>query len=399
MHVNRRSFLSATVSIAILAGICGPTLASDKEPIRVGVPTALTGPYAELGEQGRRAVQFAVDQANENGGVDGRKVEVQFLDTQAKPELARQQAEKLALSGYNLLLGTVTTGEGLAIASMLERWDALYISTFNKANTVTGSQCTARMFRANHADASDTAAAKVWLQERSERKWVVMGSDTAWGRDSGASFKNSIGELGGEVVAESYAALGTNDFAPYIQKFADSNAEGLWVALTGRDAINFAQQAAQFGLLKKLTVAGISFVTDSSVITLGDLSEGIWSTINYSSTIDTPENKEFVAAWGKKHPGTWPSTFEGETYIGMQVLFQAIEKAGSVAPTDLAAALSGGSFDVLTGKMTMRAEDHQLVVPNYFGRVQEYEGALRPVITLAVPPELSTIAPDGSCKL
>src|SRR3546814_4184625 len=85
-----------------------------------------------------------------------------------------------------------------------------------------------------------------------------------------------------QVVTEGYAALGTNDFAPYIQQFASSGAEGIWVALAGRDAINFAQQAAQFGLLKKLNVAGVSFVTDNTVATLGEVSRGIWSIINRS---------------------------------------------------------------------------------------------------------------------
>src|SRR3546814_11788293 len=80
-----------------------------------------------------------------------------------------------------------------------------------------------------------------------------------------------------QVVTEGYAALGTNDFAPYIQQFASSGAEGIWVALAGRDAINFAQQAAQFGLLKKLNVAGVSFVTDNTVATLGEVSRGIRS--------------------------------------------------------------------------------------------------------------------------
>ena len=73
------------------------------------------------------------------------------------------------------------------------------------------------------------------------------------------------------------------------------------MVLAGRDAINFAQQARQFGLTDEITVAGVSFTTDGTVKTLGDAAKGVFGIINYSSTLDTPENKAFVAAWTAKY--------------------------------------------------------------------------------------------------
>ena len=81
--------------------------------------------------------------------------------------------------------------------------------------------------------------------------------------------------------------------------------------------------------------------------------------------------------------GAEPTNFEGETYIGMQVIFQAVEgqqrQAGRVAK-----ALSGHEFDTILGKVTIRAEDHQLLKPNYFGVVEDVGGTLRPVIKTTV---------------
>ena len=51
------------------------------------------------------------------------------------------------------------------------------------------------------------------------------------------------------TVNEIYAPFGSNDYAPFIQQIKSSGAEGLWVALAGRDAINFATQAHDFGIL------------------------------------------------------------------------------------------------------------------------------------------------------
>lgn len=388
---------NALALVAIGTAMTGAAMA--KDPLKIGVPTALTGTYAQLGDEAKRAVELAVEEANAAGGVDGREVQVRFLDTEAKPDLARQQAEKLALEGFSILTAAIASGEALAIGPMLQRWNAMYVSTINKANDITGKQCQARMFRVNRPDNSDAAVVQPWLATRPEEKWAIVAADIAWGRNSGESFRKAAAATGKTVVSENYPAFGSNDYAAQIQKVVDSGATGMWVALAGRDAITFARQAKQFGLFDKVTTGGTSFTTDGTVKVLGDTVKGIHTLINYSSTLDTPENKKFVAAWAKKYPGTGPTNFEGETYLGMQVIFQAVQKAGSVKPADVSKAMAGGTFETILGKQLMRKEDHQLVGPNFFGVVEAVDGVLRPVVKMTVEAKLATPAPDGSCKL
>lgn len=395
--MSLRKRISGLVVLTLAAAAASSALA--QQTIKIGVPTSLSGTWADLGNQVKRAVQFAVDEANRSGGVIGRKVEVEYLDSEGKPEVARRQSEKLALQGYKILTGLIASGEGLAIAPMVERWDAMYVSTINKTDKLTGDSCQPRVFRVNRPDRADAATVRPWLATRKEDKWAVMANDIAWGRNSGESFGAAAKALGKQIVVENYAPAGANDFAPYIQKIKDSGANGVWVALAGRDALNFANQAKQFGLLEKVTTAGVSFVTDNTVATLGDVSKGIYGIVNYSATLDTPENKRFVDAWRKAYPGTEPSNFEGETYVGMQVIFQAIRKANSDSPAALSKVMPGMEFDTILGKLRIRKEDHQLEGPNFFGVVAEQGGKLRPVIQNVVPPAQALPAPDGSCKM
>lgn len=394
---KRAKFLGLS-AVAVSAVLTTSAWAA-KEPLKIGVPTSLTGPYSQLGEEVKRAVEFATNEANAAGGVDGRKVEVRFLDTEAKPDLARQQAEKLALEGYNIMTATIASSEVLAIGPMLGRWNALYVATVTKANDITGKQCQARLFRVNRPDYSDAAVIQPWLATRSEAKWAIVAADYAWGRNSGESFRNAAAATGKTVVSENYPPLGSNDYAAFIQKVLDSGAQGMWVALAGRDAITFARQAKQFGLLDKVTTAGISFTTDGTVKVLGDIVKGVNTIINYSSTLDTPANRKFVADWAKAYPGDAPTNFGGETYIGMQVIFQAVKKAGSVKPADVAKAMAGGTFETILGTQLMRSEDHQLIGPNFFGIVEAANGTLKPVIKMTVPAQTATPGPDSSCKL
>src|SRR5574337_1111699 len=366
MIESRRAAVLGLCAAALSLSFASPAWAAG-EALKIGVPTSLTGPYAQLGEEVRRAVEFAVAEVNAGGGVDGRKVEVRFLDTEAKPDLAR--------------------------------WNALYVATVTKGNDITGKQCQERLFRVNRPDYSDAAVIQPWLATRSEAKWAIVAADYAWGRNSGESFRKAAAATGKTVVSENYPALGSNDYAAFIQKVLDSGAQGMWVALAGRDAITFARQAKQFGLLDKVTTAGISFTTDGTVKVLGDIVKGVSTVINYSATLDTPANRKFVADWAKAYPGDSPTNFGGETYIGMQVIFQAVKKAGSVKPADVAKAMAGSTFETILGSQLMRKDDHQLVGPNFFGVVEEAGGKLRPVIKMTVPAQVATPGPDESCKL
>jgi branched-chain amino acid transport system substrate-binding protein len=392
--INRRTLLAAAGGMAASLAI-----AQEKEPLRIGVPTALSGPYAVLAPEVRRSIEFAVAEAMARGGPDGRKIELRFLDSELKPDVARRQAEKLALDGFRILTGTITSGEILALSPMLERWDALLVSTFAKNTRITGDTCSPRLFRVNQADPQDLAVIKPWLATRKEKKWAILCSDMAWGREIGKSFKEAAIADGRQITAENYPALGTNDFAPFIQQIKGGAPEAMFVAMTGRDSINLLTQAKQFGLSDNLLIAGVSINLDSNLRAVGAIAKGIWGNMNYSPSIDTPENKRFVEAWRKHYNGDDPTDLEGENYVGMQVIIQSVDRAKSVKPADLAKIMHGGTFDTVFGKATIRAEDHQMLLPNYFGEVRERGGKMRNTVVFTLPADKANPPADLACKL
>jgi branched-chain amino acid transport system substrate-binding protein len=76
-----------------------------------------------------------------------------------------------------------------------------------------------------------------------------------------------------------------------------------------------------------------------------------------------------------------------------------VRKAGSSDPTAVAKALSGGEFDTPFGRLKVRAEDHQIVMPNYFGPVKELDGKLRSVVEFVLPAEEATPPVDPACHM
>ena len=117
----------------------------------------------------------------------------------------------------------------------------------------------------------------------------------------------------------------------------------------------------------------------------------------YTPDIATPANKAFVAAWKAKFKRL-PTDNEGQAYNGMLVMFEGVKKADSAKPADVARALRGATVDTLYGQATMRAQDNQLVLPTYAGRVKVVDGQLLPVVEEVFPASL-TPAPSPACKM
>ncbi len=385
--------------VTIATGLVGSHAALANDPLRIGIPTSLTGPYVELGAEVKRGAEFAANEVNAKGGVDGRKVELEYADTEGNPDAGRRAAETLVRSGYRLLTGTISSAVGLALGGQMEKWDALYISSINKSDRLTGEACNARVFRADHSDSMDMALIGPWLKSRPEREWGVMAADYGWGHDSADAFTAGATVAGKTIKIRLFAPLGTKDYAPYIQQIKDAGVQGLWVAEAGRDAVNFGVQAKQFKLFDTVFAVSQSFAVPSTIKGMGDLADGVWGIINYTSTLNTPGNKAFVAEWVKVY-GKEPGNFEAETYVAMKALFAAVAKAHNVEPGAVAKALSDISFDVpFYGLVTMRTADHQLMLPNYIGRVARVDGELKPVVEVTVDAAHAMPPPSPACKM
>jgi len=129
----------------------------------------------------------------------------------------------------------------------------------------------------------------------------------------------------------------------------------------------------------------------------GNAMEGVPGNVGYTPDIDTPASKAFAAAFKAKY-NRLPSDTEGQAYNGAMVLFQGVKLANSVQPEAVTKALRGAQVDTLYGKMTIRAADNQLLIPNYVARVKRADGVLRPVIEQTYP---ASITPPASalCKM
>jgi branched-chain amino acid transport system substrate-binding protein len=360
--MERTLFLTRAGAIAA-ALLAGGAYAA--EPVKVGVVTPLSGTYAPIGKQVRWGAELAVKEINGSGGVSGRPFELLFEDEEANPPVAVRKAEKLLQQDkVDLLTGTVNSGSTLAVGQVAERNDRILVTTVSYAPSITGAQCSPNVFRVNANAFMQSTALTSWLTKNvAGKRYFFIGPDYEMGRSTIGAFQDDIKRLGGTDVGSAYPPLGAKDYTPYVGQIRAARPDVIMTATAGNDTVRLLTQLKEYGLLSdKLTLAGAAgAVTQENIGAMGGAGEGFLSAAGYSTDIDTPANKKFVATF-KQANQVDPDLFGADTY-GLFYLFkQAIEKAGSTDTTKLRAAMEDASWQTPQGTKKIRKGDHQAVV-------------------------------------
>ncbi len=364
--MRRRDFLTMAAVGGVGATLGFPALlrrAAANNPIKIGMPAALSGSYAQYGIQAKRAAElYTKDIAAK--GLLGRPVEFLYEDTAGDPATAVRKAQKLVeKDDVKILTGIALSSEAIAVSKKCPEWKVVFMSTINGAGSLTAKDYNRYFFRINTSGPMGARAVSLYLAESPMKKFFGLGADYAWGRDSVASFVTQIEAAKKQIVGKDYPPVGTKDFASYISKIKSSGAEGVYIALPGQDSSIFLKQAGQFGLPR--TVKPIMEIVELE--NMKAVGEGMAGTIGgsrYPFTVDTPRNKDFVKRFHALH-GVYPDMFDGETYEGLEWLGQVIEKARSDNPEQIIEAWEESTYEGLEGKFLMRKCDHQAVQPGF----------------------------------
>ena len=382
--MNKMTRRTALASFA--AGTVFGTRADAANAIKIGMPLALTGPLGSVGEQMRRGAELWAKTVNAKGGVTGRPIQLFISDTGGDPATCvRKAQEAVEREDCRLLFGMTLSSEALAVVPKLAEWNAIFISSDNGDGRLTGESFVPNFFRSNISGPMGARAVSLYLREAPFKKFYGLGMDYAWGRNSVAVFEGEMKRANKEFVGAVFSPTGTKDFSTYITKIRNSGADAMYFALAGDDLNAFLVQAKQYRLGEKLQIM-TEVVDMTTVRAVGEAAIGLVGSTRYSSAIDTPANKAFVAMWQKEY-GTLPDNNEGEQWQACQVLQTAIEAAGTTDLDPLRAALAKVVIDSIKGHVAMRECDHQVVQAGYILRVEKGESGPEPKVIATFPGE------------
>jgi len=391
---RRRILKGALATSSLLAAPAFLHRATAATPIKIGIPTVITGGYAILGSQTMRTCKLVKKLTDAKGGVLGRPIEFLYQDTQGDPATCVRKCQELVeRDGCRIFTGVIVSSEASAIMPKLEEWNAFFISDGNGDGRLTAELYVPRFFRANTSAPMGARAIALYLKDAPQKKFVAMASDYSWGQSSVKAFEEQITKFGKQLVDKIFAPVANKDYSTYITKILQSGAEGCYIALQGDEARAFFSQATQYELTKRVQPY-TEIVAQSDIKTLGKDAIGLVGSSRYPFTYDIPPNKTFVEAFQAEYKNEIPDWTDGEIYQALQILFAAMEKADSDEPMKLVAAMEGLEVTSVKGPVLMRKCDHQGENQGFVVKVAKNDKYAEPIPEIIKVYPRETITPD-----
>ena len=384
---------------------------SGSNAIKIGLPATMSGPYASLGEFNVEGFRLKAKQINNNGGINGRKIELIVEDNELSGEQAVQNVRKLVnQDNVDLIMGVPSSGVAVAVAPVAKELGVPFISTVNGTGRLTGDLCNRFVFRVNNnAVQGARSMTRYLMEDRNFETLAFVGSDYAWPQSVleyvRAELKTLDYKPNNVLQHTAFTPLDTQDYSSYISDMANSGAEAGMCLFSGTPAVRFLSQARNFGLMDQMHLSGTTLAQVDHIRPLGEDMQGISSVARWTYVLDTPGNNQWVRNYIKQH-GRAPQNFTASAWQGLTAVQKVIQEAGTVNTDPFINTFEGFSWkDPFEGEFTMRACDHQAKNPEYMVEIvgpDEYSGPYQGQIKSTVYPKIvKTYKPETvmrTCK-
>ena len=396
--MNARSTSSNRAILIVLIVLLSAVNCWADDVIKLGFVTDFSGPMkASVGDIYFGGAEFAVDEINESGGLLGRRLEIVPIDCAWRPDVAIKNIKRaMREHGIRFFACDVSSQIGHALLEVMEEDQAVWYSCTIAAADLTGTAASRYFFRCNHNTDVLSKAMAAEVARRKFKKVFVIAQDYELGRQASDAFIRNVREMDptAEIVGQVLHPLKNKDFTPYVSQLIDSGAEVAFTSNYASDLTLLVSTAHQMGFSGKFA----SYYLNASFYTraLGDdAATGHFSSDSYMMSIPTEANREFVKRFYKKK-GFYPE-MRGKAYIATMFWAEAVKKAGSTDVQPVIEAWEGLSYDGLAGRWTMRAFDHQTLLPiwtadivrdnPYYNHAYPDDAVMLPAEAAAIPAE------------
>ncbi len=305
MTLTRRTLLAATGALA-LPSIAHAGGVSDGE-IVLGTHLDLSGPVAAGMPNIRFGMQMRIDEANEAGGVNGRKLRLIVEDNGSQPQMAVRATDKLIRSDEVFaIINPFGSGTNAAVVKRAVDAGVIYFSPW-------GASSILRKIGGNHK----------YLFTTTPNYDTVMRTGTGWMIDTYKATKvgfimqeGPLGDLvkagavqalearGMKPVAEASYKAGDIDFSSQVARMQAAGADLIVIATITRETIGIMAEVKKLGMTAKVLTAnpgrtGIVLQLGKATVD-GLYGIGVWNA--YPEGREPPEVKAWIAAFKKRFP-------------------------------------------------------------------------------------------------
>ncbi|WP_407654211.1 ABC transporter substrate-binding protein [Anaerococcus porci] len=355
MGKSKKLMALAFASIFALAGCSSgsndsKSTSGDSDTIKIGAIIPQTGPVSNYGNSSEKGALIAIDEINEAGGINGKKIEWKSYDDKGEITDATSAYNKLKGDGVSVIVGAITSKPALAVAEIAKKDGIPMITPTGTQEDITKDK--KNIFRTCFTDPYQGRLLAKFASENQKAKKVAILRNTSSDYSNGIAdeFKKEAEKLNLEIVADESYGENDTDFKAQLTKIASAKPEVLLVPDYYEKIALLAPQAREAGIDAKFIGGdgwdGVISVMDKSQL---NLVEGSCFSNHFALDSEDERTKKFVSKYKEKNNED-PSSFSALSYDTIYLVKQAIEEAQSIESDKVVEKLKNIEFDGITGK-------------------------------------------------
>ena len=347
----------AVLGTALLGSVfagCGSKESGDT--IKVGANFVLTGNVANYGNATIEGLQLAIEEANEAGGINGKKIELVSVDDKSEAAESINAATKLISDDdVKIIVGPATTG--LVLAETQTATDAkvpiIAPCATSPEATVENGKVKPYVFRSCFIDPQQGEVMATFAAKDLKAKTAVIYVDNSsdYSKNLAKVFKEKFEAAGGKVVMEEAFLQKDQDFKATLTKLKTANADVMFVPAYYEEVGKIVKQAREMGI--NSAILGTDGWDDTKVVDIAgaDALNNTFFSTHYSEK--DAEVQGFIEAYKKKYNRA-PNVFAALGYDAGKMLVDALKRAGSSDTEKIREALEATKdLKVGTGTISM----------------------------------------------
>ena len=346
-----KGLVAGTATFAMPAIVRG-----EANEIVVGAPNSLTGGLGEVGSRGTWGMQIAVDQINREGGIkslDGAKLRLVIADTSSEnpTQAASLTRRMIDQDGAIIILGAGASAMTLALQVETEKSEIPLITGSYADGIVTrGYKYTFKLSPQGGSvwNWSMSSGYDMWKAAKGSppKSALIFMSNDAVGLVVQKQLPEHAKTLNLDVPFSQSFQMGLSDPSVAVAPILRYKPDLIFLGGFTNDIILIIKALRGVGVTAPIFGAGPAG-TDSVGKGLGEAGDKFFAPMMWNWDLNTPGNKELVAAYKTSYPNQpYPPANEqlGAGYVAGLILRQALERAATRDPKKLRDVLASTEF-------------------------------------------------------
>lgn len=336
-------------TVIILTVGCGQKSGSvDSDTISVGVSFPLSGSVAADGELIVDAIQLAVDEYNEAGGIDGKTIKLETQDDEANPTTAASVANRF-VEDDNILsvITSYNSSCGLAQIPIYKDASLPALSPVTTTPVITGMSD--YYYRTCNSDTYVGELGAESIKKLGWKKIAVLYEQDDYGYGIYDTFTAKAEELGLEIAYVGPFVYGeTKDFSTLLSAIKEQDVDGIYFIGLVTEMGLIANQASTFGVEDVPVFADEGCYSPAMIEEGGEAVEGMYTIGAFNANSEDPVVENFVQRYEEAY-GTAPSNWAALGYDAACTLFEAMLTCDEISRENINKALQTIEYEGVTG--------------------------------------------------